>query len=162
MAATLQLNTIGRGPGVLSVLSAISVTIAGNGAAYATAAGGLPIDLLAILQAASAGIIPSGQAPNYTQTINVADIVGVTFIQLSTNGYIPAALGNILPTYSNVPWQYDNGPDATPGILLTCPATIRLYGSGNANGAALQEVADGANNDTFTVLLLINRGGANN
>lgn len=162
MAATLQLNSIGRGPGVMSNLSAISVTITANGATYTTATGGLPIDLTAILQTATAGDIPSGIAPNYIQTLNVADIVGATFTSLSTNGFMPANLTVGAATYTNVPWQSDNGVAATPGILATCPCTIRLWGTGASNAAAFAEVADGANTDTFTVFLLINRNGANN
>lgn len=163
-AATTQVNTIGRGPNVFGNVSIISVTITGVSTTYTTATGGLPFDLTTALQTASAGAIPSGQAPNYIQTINPNDIVGVLLGTTSTNGYLPLdfAIGTSPgPTYTNVPWQSDNGVSATPGILATCPCTIRLFGTGSGNAAALAEVANGANSDSFTILLYINRNGAN-
>ena len=71
------------------VTPVFSVTITGVSTTYTTATGGLPFDLTTALQTASAGAIPSGQAPNYTQTINPNDIVGVLLGTTSTNGYLP-------------------------------------------------------------------------
>lgn len=158
-AATLQLNNMGRGPNAWENLAGVSVTITATATVYAAASGGLPIDLVGVLQQAA----PAGfDAPNYIQAINPADIIGVTFTQLSTNGYMPASLVVGTPVYSNVPWQSDNGPAATPGIMTSCPATIRLMGTGAGSGQGMGQVADGAVTDTITLILLINRNGANN
>ena len=102
-----------------------------------------------------------GVAPNYTQTQNPNDIVGAVPYQMSTNKYLPLNFVLGTPTYTNVPWQSDNGVSATPGILATCPCTIRLWGTGASNAAAFAEVADGANSDVFNILLFILRNGAN-
>ncbi len=160
-AATTQLNTPGRGPNAYCNVSVISVTVTGVATVYATATGGLPFDLTAALQAASGAGMQGGIAPNYIQTMNPNDIVGVLLSSVSTTGFLPLNFALGLPTYGPVPWQADNGPAATPGILLTCPCTIRLYGSGAANAAHLAEIADGATNEAFTMLLYINRNGAN-
>lgn len=161
-AAATQVNTIGRGPNLMCSVAVISVTVTASATVYATASGGLPFDLTTALQTASAGDINSGQAPNYTQTLNVADIVGVILSTVSTNGFLPVNFAVGTPTYTNIPWQSDNGTSNTPGALATCPCTIRLYGTGASNAAALAQVADGANSDSFTMLLYINRNGANN
>ncbi len=160
-AATVATATLGRGPNLNCAVSVVGLTITGVATTYATASGGLPFDLTTFLQTISAGMIPSGQAPNYTQTIEPADIVGVIPNQMSTNGFLPLNFALGTPTYTAVPWQSDNGVAATPGILATCPATIRLWGTGASNAAAFAEFADGANSDTFTTLLQINRNGAN-
>ena len=160
-AATTQINTIGRGPNLACHVQVISVTVTGVSTAYTAASGGLPFDLTTALQTASAGMIPSGQAPNYTQTIEPSDIVGVVLSTTSTNHFLPLDFALGTPTYTAVPWQSDNGVAATPGILATCPCTIRLWGTGSGNQAALAQVADGANSDSFTMLLHINANGAN-
>ena len=165
-AATLQVNTLGRGPNVLCDVAVVSVTITGVSTTYATASGGLPFDLTGVLQTISPSIIPSTAAPldsdGYMQTINPADLVGVIPNQMSTNKFLPLNFVVGTPTYDPPPWQYDNGVAATPGYLKTCPCTIRLWGTGASNAAAFAEVADGANSDVLTVLLQINRNGANN
>jgi hypothetical protein len=137
----------------------VSVTITATATVYATATGGLPIDLTGVLQQAA----PAGfDAPNYVQALNPADVMGVTFLQLSTNGFMPAGLVVGTPTYTAVPWESSTNAAAVPGILATCPATIRLFGSGAANHSALGEIADGAVTDTITLIVLIARSGANN
>jgi len=161
-AATTQVNTQGRGPNLACIPEQVAITVTASSTTYATASGGLPFDLTTALQTASAGMIPSGQAPNYVQTINVADILGVVLSSLSTNKFMPLNFAVGTPTYTAVPWQSDNGVAATPGILATLPCTIRLWGSGSGSGLAFAEFADGANSDSFTMLLQINRNGANN
>lgn len=160
-AATVLTATLGRGPNLNCAVSVVGLTITGVATTYTTATGGLPFDLTTFLQTVSAGMIPSGQAPNYTQTIEPSDIVGVIPNQMSTNGFLPLNFALGTPTYTAVPWQSDNGVAATPGILATCPCTIRLWGTGASNAAAFAEFANGANSDTFTTLLQINRNGAN-
>lgn len=158
-AATTQLTTPGRGPSPFINLSAIQLQIVATATAYATATGGLPFDLTTALQQAA----PSGwDAPYGIQAINPADIVGALFTQLTTSGFLPQSLVVGTPTYTAVPWQSDNGIQSEPGYLATCPTTIRLFGTGSANHAALGEIADGNVTDTITILLLINRNGANN
>lgn len=161
-AATTQVNTIGRGPNLNCAVSVISVTVTATATTYTTATGGLPFDLTTALQTASGGMMQGGIAPNYTQTVNPADIYGCLPLQLSTNGFLPQSLTVGTPTYTNVPWQSDNGPGATLGILATCPCTVRLWGTGASNAAHLAEVADGAVTDTVTLFVAINRNGANN
>lgn len=160
-AATTQINTVGRGPNAFCNVSVISVTITGVSTTYTTATGGLPFDLTTALQTASASAIPGGQAPNYQQTINPNDIVGVLLSKTSATGFLPLDFALGTPTYTAVPWQSDNGPASTPGILATCPCTIRLWGTGASNAAHLAEIADGATSEAATVLLYINRNGAN-
>ena len=161
-AATTQVNQQGRGPNLAVIPEQISVTVTASSTTYATASGGLPFDLTTALQTASAGMIPSGQAPNYIQTINVADILGVVLSTLSTNKFMPLNFAVGTPAYTNVPWQSDNGVSATPGILASCPCTIRLWGGSSGSGLAFAEFADGSNSDSFTMQLQINRNGANN
>jgi hypothetical protein len=148
MAATESVATFGRIT-PLGNVAAVLVTIGGNGASYATASGGLPIDLTTVL----------AQASPFSAPINPADVVGLVPIGLSTNGFLPGGFVAGTPTYTT-------GTLATvraPQTLATFPATVRLYGIGSAatNHAALGEVADGANTDSFTALLLIARGGTN-
>ena len=161
-AATTQVNSLGRGPNLACVPAQVSITVTASATTYATASGGLPFDLTTALQTASAGMIQSGQAPNYTQTINPADILGVVLSALSTNKFMPLNFAVGTPTYTAIPWQSDNGVAATPGALATCPCTIRLWGGSSGSGLAFAEFADGANSDAFTMQLQINRNGANN
>ena len=158
-AATTTMGSLGRGPSPVCTVAAISVTVVASATTYATASGGLPFDLTSVLQAAA----PAGwDAPFGIQAINPADIVGASFLQLSTNKYLPTQLVIGTPTYTPVPWQSDNGIAAEPGYLQTCPCTIRLFGTGTATTDGFNEVPDGAVTDTFTFTLLINRNGANN
>jgi len=160
-AATLVTNSLGRGPNCFDNVSVLKATITGVSTVYATASGGFPFDLVGVLQTMSATAMPGGVAPNYQTTINPLDIVGVLLSSTSTSGFLPLDFALGTPTYTAVPWQSDNGPAATPGSLATCPCTIRLWGTGNANAAHLAEIADGATSEAFAILLYINRNGAN-
>lgn len=160
-AASTQVNTIGRGPNLNCAVSIISVTVTATATVYATASGGLPFDLTTALQTATAGMIPGGIAPNYTQTVNPADLYGCFPLQLSTNGFLPQSFAVGAATYTNVPWQSDNGVSATPGILATCPCTVRLWGTGASNAAHFAEVADGAVTDAVVLFIGVNRNGSN-
>ena len=136
---------------VLGNVAAVLVTINGSGANYASASGGLPIDLVGVLS----------QASPFSAPINPADVVGLIPLGLSTNGFLPGGFVAGQPTYSTLP----GGSVINPAKQLTSfPATIRLNGIGaaSANHSALGEVADGANSDSFSALLLIARGGTNN
>ncbi len=157
MAAVLTIGTIGRGI-QFSNLSGILVTVATSGATYATATGGMPIDLVGILQQAT----PAGNvAPNYIQALNPADVVGILPIGLSTNGFVPGNLVMGTAVDTTPPGMSSGNATASPGILTSAPATFRLWGTGNGNALHLAEVADGAVTDTVTFLLLVNRNGAN-
>jgi len=139
---------------VLANPAVLLVTINANGATYATASGGLPIDLATLL--ASAGI-------NDMPYINPGDVTNLVIPAVSSTGkYLTALLSVGTPTYTAVsgsgygsaaglPAPMSVQPDNT---LTTCPATIRLY-----NGTT--EFADGACSETFTIGLLIARGGVN-
>jgi hypothetical protein len=163
MAAILTDFNYGR-LGPQGDVCALPVTVAANGATYTSASGGLPIDLAGILNAAA----QSGQ-----MYINPADVVGIVpAFGLSTNGYMVGALnlagvaltpGGLaaVATYVTGTGNMTVRPDYI--ALATCPCNIRLNGIGasNASGAAFGEVANGANTDTFSFLLLIARGGTN-
>lgn len=158
-ASTLQIGTIGRGI-QFGNLSGILVTVTATATVYASASGGLPIDLTGILQQAA----PAGfDAPNYIQALNPSDIVNILPLGLSTNGFLPTGLTVGMPTYTPVPWTSTTNAASQPGILATCPATFRMVGIGAsaANHAAFGEIVDGAVTDTMTFLLLVNRNGAN-
>jgi len=151
-AATLSVASSGRSGIPLINLSGIVCTITATATAYATATGGLPIDLVGILQQAA----PAGNdAPNYIQALHPSDIIGILPMGTSTNGYTPGGLVVGTPTYTAVPWMSTTNASASPGILATCPATLRL-----TNGTA--QVADGNITDAVTFLLLVNRNGVNN
>lgn len=160
-AATTLVNSLGRGPNCYGNVAVISMQITGVATTYTTATGGLPFDLTTVLQTVSATGMQGGVAPNYQQTVNPNDIVGIIPIQMSTLKFLPLNFTLGTPTYTAIPWQSDNGPAATPGALATCPCTARLWGTGAGNAAAFAEVADGANSDVFTALLYISRNGAN-
>ena len=149
MAATQTVASFGR-IAVLGNVAAVIVTISGNSASYATASGGLPIDLTAVLS----------QISPFSAPINPADVVAFVPIGLSTNGFLPGGLVLGTATYTTIAGY---AQVRVPQTLATFPATIRLNGVGAsaANHAALGEVADGANTDSFTGLLLIARGGTN-
>lgn len=164
MAATESTSPYGRIATYGGDVTAILVTIGGNGAAYATASGGLPIDLTGILAGGVA--LSSGAAPFSQTYINPADVVGIVPLGLSTNGYLPTGFVMGTATYAAATYPFTGGSiNAIHPVqqLATAPATVRLIGIGAAatNHAAFGEVADGANNDSFSALLLIARGGTN-
>ncbi len=163
MAATDTSVIFGRVALLANEPNLLRVCINANGATYATASGGLPIDLtLALTQGAE----------NDQAYINPADVVGIVIEGPSTNGFIPGQFLLGTPTYTqNVGSGYASAAGLPPAAssqgfetdqtLATCPATIRLYGTGSANHAALGEVADGANTDVFYFYLAIGTGGVN-
>lgn len=153
------MNNLGRNA-VIATLSAISVTINGNGATYATASGGLPIDLAAVLNNAQ---------PNDSENIiQPADILGI-IPAMSTNKFLamnlvigtPAQLTAVGSGYGSAPGLPPPMTVRPDYIWATVPATIRLFGTGAANNAAFGEFADGANTDSVTFDLLYARGGSN-
>ncbi len=156
--ATLQVLTQGRGPGVFPNMSTIEVTVVAVATVYASASGGLPVDLTGVLRTGA----PAGwDGPAGIQALNPSDIVGVLYKGLSTNGYIAVDVTVGTPTYTTPPGQSTNDATANPGFLATCPAWIRLAGTGSANHAGFGEPSDGAVTETFTMLLIVNRNGAN-
>jgi hypothetical protein len=150
MAATSQLLTnFGRIANHGNV-SVIPVIITAATTAYATATGGLPVDLTSVLQQA---------APFELDFLNPGDIVGVYAVGPSSGGFLPGPLVLGTPTYTTKPLA--SSQNANNKLLATCPATLRLYGSGSGARAALQEIADGNVTDTITVHLIVARGGQN-
>jgi hypothetical protein len=151
MAATSQLLTnFGRIAGPHGNVSVIPFIITATATAYATASGGLPVDLTSVLQQA---------APWEMDFLNPGDIVGVYSVGPSTGGFLPGPLILGTPTYTAKPLA--SAQNANNKVLATCPATIRLYGSGSGARAALQEIADGNVTDTITCHLVVARGGQN-
>lgn len=162
MAALEQISAYGQIAPYGGDVTAILVTISGNGATYATASGGLPVDLVALI---AGGVqIGSGATPFSQPYLNPNNVVGFVPLGLSTNGYLPGSLVVGVATYTAATYPFTGGSiNAVHPVqqLATAPATIRLVGIGAAatNHAAFGEVADGANTDSFTGLLLIARGG---
>jgi hypothetical protein len=151
MPATSQLlANFGRIAGPHGNVSVIPVIITANATAYATATGGLPVDLTSVLQQA---------APFELDFLNPGDIVGVYSVGPSVNGFMPGPLIIGTPTYTTKPLASSQNPNNK--VLATCPATIRLYGTGSGARAAFQEIADGNISDTITVHLVVARGGQN-
>jgi hypothetical protein len=159
MAATITSAAFGRISGLTS-LAFVPITIAGNGATYATATGGLPIDLAAFLKTS---------ASTNDLDINPYDIVGIFSPQLSTNGFLLSSFVLGAPTYQT---QQPFGTQTSPALpalasvqaaqeLATCPCTVRIIATGAADKGAFHEFADGANSDTFVAMLLVARGGNN-
>jgi hypothetical protein len=159
MASLVTMNNLGRNT-VIATVSAISVTVNGNGASYATASGGLPIDLAAVLNNAQ---------PNDSENIiQPADIIGI-MPAISTNKFLAVnlvigtptqqtAVGSGYGSAAGLPAPMTVRPDY---IWATVPATIRFYATGASSNAAFGEFADGANSDAVTFLLLYARGGSN-
>lgn len=159
-AASLVTATQGRGPGVFPNMSTILVTVTATATVYASASGGLPVDLTTMLQTAA----PSGwDGPQGIQALNPGDIVGVLPKGFSTNGFLPIDITVGTATYTTPPGMSTTDATAVPGFLATCPAWIRLMGIGasSANHAGFGEIADGAVTDTFTFFLVVNRNGSN-
>lgn len=163
MSATITANIFGRVALIADEPNLIYVCINANGASYATASGGLPIDLTAALAI--------GQ-PNDQAYINPSDVVGFVPTGPSVGGFMPGNFVLGTPTFNptvgsgfgsaaGLPPAGTQQGFLTQQTLATCPATIRLYGTGSANHAALGEVADGENTDVFYGFLVIATGGVN-
>lgn len=134
-AATVATNTTlpQRATYPQLTLTAIPITVTYSATAYATATGGLPFDLFAFL----------AQSSNFDSGINYKDIIGFLPTGPTTEKFVLGAFAIGTATST------------------TLPCTIRLYGTGSANLAALGEVADANLTGSFSGLLLIARGGAN-
>jgi hypothetical protein len=110
-------------------LSAVYVTVTADSTTYTTASGGLPFDLFTTLAEAS---------PLYAG-ISYADI----------RGFIPDGL---------TAGEFILGDFAVgTATSTTLPCTIRIYGSGATSKAAMVEISNGANSDSFSGWLLIDR-----
>jgi hypothetical protein len=150
MPAPQTISSFGR-IAVFGNVSVIKLTINATAAAYATAAGGLAIDLTQVLQQA---------APFSMDNLHPNDIVDVYAPGPSANGYLPGNFQLGMPTYNNKPLASAQNQNNAK-VLATCPATLRLYGSGAAARAGFQEIADGSITDTINVHLVVARGGEN-
>ena len=159
--ATLVLNSVAEIGLVRADLTYIPFTITATATVYATASGGLPIDLTPILNGATG----SDNQPY----INPANVVDIWAPKRSTNGYIIMDFGFVVAnvTYNTspgFPWTGATSPAIRPSqIVATAPATVRFIsiGSSAANHAAFGEVADGAVTDAVTLYLVIAKGGTN-
>jgi hypothetical protein len=114
-------------------ITGIPITVTYSSTAYATATGGLPFDLFAFLAAAS----------NFDSSINYKDIIGFMPTGPTTEKFILGAFAIGTATST------------------TLPCTIRIYGTGSANKAALTEVDDANLTGSFSGVLMIARGGNN-
>ena len=146
MPATQTVADFGR-IAVLGTVAVVKVTVNATSVPYVSANGGLPIDLTAVLQAASP----------FSAPIHPNDVVDIYPVGLSANGYLPVGLTLGTPTYTTLP-----GSSVRPvQVLATFPANIRLVGSGASSGAAFAEIANGNVTDTITFHLALARGGTN-
>jgi hypothetical protein len=111
----------------------IPITVTYTSTTYATATGGLPFDLFTILSTSSP----------FAASINYKDIVGFIPDGTTTGKFIldAFAIGTATST--------------------TLPCTIRIYGTGSGNKAALTEVDDAALTDAFSGWLVVARSGQN-
>lgn len=152
MAAIDQLLNFGR-IAVLADPAVLYFTINANGATYATASGGLPIDISVLLK----------QGGQFDQPyINPGDVVNIMQVATpSSGGYFPYAFAFVVAncTFGPPVYPYTGGgqnsiqPDQS---LLTAPATVRLYTKAGV------EFSDGVCNETgITIALLVARGGTN-
>lgn len=134
-AATIAYNTTipQRSTFPLLSVAAIPITVTYSATAYATATGGLPFDLFGILASSS----------SFESGINYKDILGIIPMGPTVEKFIPGAFAIGTAT------------------TTTLPVTVRLYGTGSANLAALGEVADANLTGSFNALLLVARNGAN-
>lgn len=161
MAAAIDtLGSGGRtGPRIDATL--LIVNIVATATVYATASGGLPIDLATVLNQG---------APFDNPYIDPYDVITAMVIGTSTSGYLVCdfAFTPANATYTTAGWPF-NTPAATastvrpPQILATAPASVRLraIGASNSNHAPFGEVADGAVTESFTLMLVIAKSGSN-
>jgi hypothetical protein len=137
MAAATVTSTIPtlpqRAQSPLLTLAAIPITVTYSSTAYATSTGGLPFDLFTILAASSP----------FAGSINYKDIVGLIPLGPTVEKFIVGAFAIGTATSS------------------TLPCTVRIYGTGSAEKAALTEVDDANLSGSFKALLLVARGGSN-
>lgn len=151
-AAVDTITNFGR-IAVYGNVSVILCTITTTATVYATASGGLPIDLTA----------PLTQAAPFSQPyLNPADVVALIPIGAAVGGtaagFTPGNLAVGTATYTN-PATYPFGGGASSNVrpdlqLATCPATIRLW-----NGST--ELGEGATTTVVSFLLIVARGGTN-
>ena len=137
-------------------------TLVASATAYATASGGLPFDLTNVLTQGVAN-------PIGIENINPYDVIGVIpVLGTSTNGFLPCqfAFNPANVTYTQ-PAAYPFEPGGSNPIarptqqIATAPATIRFFGTGSANRAALGEIADGNVSDTVQLYLVYSPSGPN-
>lgn len=134
-AATVTTNPTLPQRAISSLLTPalIPIKVAYSSTAYATASGGLPFDLFALLAA-------SGP---FSGNLNYKDILGFMPNGPTAEFFIPGgfAIGTATST--------------------TLPCTIHLYGTGSANKAALTEVDDANLTGSFTGWIVLARNGQN-
>ena len=118
-------------------LAAVPVTVAYSATTYTTASGGLPFDLFSTLAAVSPQALG-------TSDINTSDIVALVPFGTTAEKFVvdgnSFAVGTVTST--------------------TVPCTVRIYGTGSGNKAALTEVDNAALTGSFKALLIIARNGA--
>jgi hypothetical protein len=131
-----------RGVPLVNVAEA-AITVTATAQAYATANGGLAIDLTDVLR----------QISPFEAPINPVDIVGVSPKGASTSGYIAIDITIGTPTYTTLPGGSASRPNQ---VLATCPAFLRLIG-----GSTFAQPADGNVTDTVSFFLKIRRDGSN-
>jgi hypothetical protein len=133
MAAATVAVTPGRVSPFLN-RSEVLITVTYSATNYATATGGLPFDLFSVLQ----------QLGTPESPVNYKDIMALIPLGLTTEKFVVGGQSFAVGT----------------ATLTTLPCTVRIYGTGSANKAALTEVDDAALTGSFSAMLVIARGGA--
>ncbi len=133
-------------------LADIPVTITLSTTAYATASGGVAVDLAPVLLQIGAG----GDTPNPSDIIAFMGVFNPSGAVTSQNSVGAMTLGT--PTYTAVAGA--STQNSGLGTLATCPVTLRMYG-GAASGVAFAEVSDGNFTGTITGYIRVARGGHN-
>lgn len=154
-ASTISVGTEGR-IAVFGDISGILVTVTATATPYATASGGMPIDLTGVLNDLAGG------APFSQPYLNPKDVVCLIPIATAVGGaaahFLPADLAVGTPTFTNpAVWPFAGGVAGSiqpSQQLLTCPATFRLW-----NGTT--ELADANITTVVSFLLIVARGGTN-
>lgn len=122
------------------VTARIPVSVTLSATAYVNGTG-FAFDLASVLNNASA----------FDSHVNPLDIISCG--GFSTAGYLANLFTLGTPTYAApTDTSFGNGP------LLTCPCTVRLFGTASSSGA-LGEVATGNVTDTVNLNLEVARGG---
>ena len=138
-AATVASNAPARPSGGLISVAAIPLTITASTTTYATATGGLPFDLAALLN--TVGPLDSD--------INSGDIFFI--VGGSAAGYRASTFAVGTPTYNDT----TDSSFRKHLSYATCPCTVRLF-------KGITEFSDGNCSETITACLFVARGGSLN
>lgn len=144
-AATVSVTKAGRAGG-LGGVSVIQLSIVFSGTTY-TNGTGIAFDLATAL---------NNVLGNLEDPVNVNDVLNYQ-LGLTTGGYLATQFTVGTATFTT---NTDSSSARSQNIsYATCPCTVKLFGTGSGNQAALAEIATGTVTDTLNIALLVSRGG---